>query len=124
MLCFMSAKVYCEPPKPATVKKAESKAEPNRIPVRAAKDLDYAIISMGYVANSVVAKRQPEIDKIQKEINEEIAKLQKDDRAKVREIEKQFGIRMFDDNWFRCCDTLDPLTGVVTKNGFKKTRVQ
>jgi hypothetical protein len=106
------AKANQVPPAPVA---DEKKPEVDRIPVRAAKDLDYAMISMGYIAKKV-------LDQKQKEANEEITREQKEDRDKVREIEKLYGVKMFDKDWVRCCDTLDPLTGIVKRGGFKTTR--
>ncbi len=113
VLCLIiPTTVFCEPSKTPAPTTTAKKIEPTRIPVRAAKDLDYAMISMGYIANAVINKKQ-------QEAQEEIEREQKEDRAKVREIEKLYGIKMFDEHWIRCCDTLDPLTGIVKRDGFK-----
>jgi hypothetical protein len=84
-------------------------AQVERIPIEAARAIDYAMISMVYVR-----------DKVEAEAQAKLAEEQKEHREKVREIEKRYGITMYDENWNRCGDTLDPLTGIVTKDGFTK----
>jgi hypothetical protein len=90
----------------------EKKSAIDKIPVEVAKDVDYSMIQMGYIANAVVARHN-------KEILDEIAQAQKSLREKVREAEKLYGFKTFDKDWMRCCDTFDPLTGVLKRGGYK-----
>lgn len=121
VLCLLSLSAFAKPPAKASQVPPPPTADDkkpafDRIPVKAARDLDYAMISMGYIATAVVAKKQ-------KELQDEIAKAQQEDRDRVRVIENLYGIKMFDEKWNRCCDTLDPLTGIITRGGFKSAQM-
>lgn len=84
----------------------------DKMPPDVAQELDYAMIRMDRQAAEVLKEKQDEV-------NAEVARRQAPLRQKIRDIEQRFHVKMFDEKWIRCCDTIDPETGIVKKGSIK-----
>jgi len=103
--------------KPSTdAKKDEKKVETKKtIKPEILDGIDYAQFKMMKVGNDIITRHQ-------KAANEELKTEAAPWRDKIRAFEQKFDVKLYDENWNRCCDEYDAVTGEIIKDGYKPPR--